>query len=214
MEHELGPGGSLAHMDGWASKVVGAAIRMAGLFHAATDKHDIVTENAMDSGILLARYYTRHATKVFDGLSESAAEHALARRVLELIIRKEMYHFTNRDIVMAATRSWCPNKETAQQAINVLEGLGWVLKEKPEGGDRKKSAIEYRVHPTAWPQEQAPHSPHSPQNPADVEVVEVVEAPQDDERLCPIHRERVVKGDSCIACITEAASIKVREDAA
>ena len=45
-----------------------------------------------------------------------------------------------------------------------------------QGG--KKSAIQYRVHPAAWNQEQAPHPPHSPQNPTDVEVVEVVEAPQ------------------------------------
>lgn len=218
VEHELGPGGSLAHMDGWASKVVGASIRMAGLFHAASDKDsDIITGNAMDSGILLAEYYTKHATKVFDGLSESAAEHALARRVLELIIRKDMDYFTNRDIVMAATRSWCPNKETAQQAINVLEGLGWLFKEQPEAGGGRKSAIQYRVHPTAWNQEQPPHSPQSPQSHADVEVVEVVEAPQapyDTEPRCPTHRTIIGPSGKCIECITEAATIKVQETAA
>ena len=220
VEHELAPGGSLTHMDGWSSKVVGASVRMAGLFHAAVNTDsDIITGNAMDSGVLLAKYFTKHATKVFDGLSESATEHALARRVLELIIRKEMYHFTNRDIVMAATRSWCPNKETAQQAINVLEGLGWVLKEQPEGGDRKKSAIQYRVHPAAWNQEQAPHPPHSPQNPTDVEVVEVVEAPQapyDDVPRCPTHRTIIGSTGRCVECITENAAIKIsnRETAA
>ena len=219
IELELGPGGTLAHMDGWASKVVGAAVRMAGLIHAATERDDnAVSGGAMDAGILLAKYFTTHARRVFDGLSAGAAEQALARQVLALIRRKNMDHFTVRDLMQVAPRSWLPNTETAQGAVDLLDDLGWLHRMKPEPrtGPGRRPAVQYRSHPLIWGAEPAPQNPQNPHNADSVDYVDYVEstkaAPYDDVARCPIHREVIGSTGKCISCITEGAAEKPQVD--
>ena len=137
VENDLGPGGALSHMDGWASKVVGASVRMAGLIHAATEQDsDAISAESMDAGILLGRYFTSHAMKVFDSLSEGAAAQSLARQVLALIRRKDLDDFTVRDLMQVAPRSWLPDSDTAQRAVDTLDDLGWLYRMKP-GADAR-----------------------------------------------------------------------------
>lgn len=166
IERELGPGGSLAHMGGWASKVVGAAIRMAGLIHAATDRdNDEITRDTMDAAILLARYFSSNASRVFDGLSAGSTDRALAHQVLGVIRRKELDDFTMRDLLSVASRSWLPNKDTAQPALDLLSEFGWLMTVSPKRapGPGRPPAIRYRAHPSVWESELAPRNPLNPQ---------------------------------------------------
>lgn len=233
IERDLGPGGPLAHMDGWASKVVGASVRMAGLIHAATDQdHDIVSGDAMDAGILLGKYFTSHALRVFDSLSEGAAGQSVARQVLALIRRKNLDYFSVRDVMQVAPRSWLPDTETAQTAVDLLDDLGWLHRMKPEPrtGPGRRPAVRYRSHPDVWGTEPPPHNPQNPHNATDsgaetpplnphnphnshsVDYVDYVEPPKaayDDVPRCPVHREIIGSTGKCIPCVTEAATAKI-----
>lgn len=219
VEHELRPGGALAHMRSWAGKVVGAAVRIAGLIHAANEPRDnSIPGDTMDAAILLARYFTTHASCVFDGLSTGSADRSIARQVLGVIRRHDLDDFTMRDLLSVAARSWLPNRDTAQPAIDLLVEFGWLLPVTPERipGPGRPPAIRYRTHPAVWDPEPATRNPRNPLKGNSADIADLAEPTQDDERLCPIHRERVVKGDLCIACITENAAIKIsnRETAA
>lgn len=215
VEQDLGPGGALSHMAGWGSKVVGASVRIAGLLHAATeDQLNIISGDTMDAAILLAKYFTSHASRVFDGLSAGATDRAKARQVLDLIRRRDMDDFTVRDLMQLAARSWLPDTETAQQAVDMLQDLGWVMARKPElrTGPGRKPAIRYRSHPAIWETETPPHNPHNPQNPDYVDYVDYVEPPQapyDDVPRCPTHRTIIGSTGRCVECITENAAIKI-----
>lgn len=216
IERELGPGGSLAHMQAWTSKVVGAAVRMAGLFHAVIDRDSTeIAKDEMDAGIVLAKHFTAHASRVFDGLSEGAAEHALARRTVDLIRRKDWEEFALRDLIGAAP-TWLATKEIAQPVVDLLVDLGWLLPIAPErtGGRGRPAAVRYRAHPSVWTPESAQHIQRIKQNSNSAESAELAEpptAPYDDEPRCPIHRTIIGTTGKCVACITEAAAIKVND---
>lgn len=167
VEDELAPGGALSHMQGWASKAVGAAVRMAGLIHASTSDTDVVPGDAMDSAILLMRYYTAHATKVFDGLSAGATDRALARQVMELVRRREMKEFGLRDLLAVANRGLLPNSEAANPVLDMLVEFGWLFRMEPKrkAGPGRPPAPRYRVHPSVWEPETPQQYQHKQQNP-------------------------------------------------
>lgn len=221
VEQELAPGGSLAHMQAWSSKVVGAAVRMAGLFHAATEKNSTtVSGESMDAGILIAKYFTAHATRVFDGLSEGAATHALARRVVSLIRRKELDWFALRDLIGAAP-TWLPTREVAQPVVELLVELGYLYEVVPERkpGPGRPPATKYRVHHSVFdadPTQQIKRIKQNPNIADSAELAEPTPAPYDTEPRCPIHRTIIGPTGKCIECVHEraAASIGNQETAA
>lgn len=220
VEHELGPGGELAHMSGWASKVVGAAVRIAGLFHVAgKTQGDEIPGDAMDAAILLTEYFTSQASRVFDGLSTGATDRALARQVLDLIRRKDWDEFTVRDVVTAASRSWLPDKATAQEALEMLQDFGWLHEMKPElrTGPGRRPAIRYRAHPSIWGTEPAPHNTQNTQNGHSADYADIAAPPRGPygtEPRCPIHRTIIGTTGKCVECITDRAATRVQETAA
>lgn len=221
VEQELAPGGSLAHMQAWSSKVVGAAVRMAGLFHAATEKNSTtISGNTMDAGIILAKYFTAHATRVFDGLSEGAATHALARRVVSLIRRKELDWFALRDLIGAAP-TWLPTREVAQPVVELLVDLGYLYEVVPERkpGPGRPPAKKYRVHHSVFDADPPQRIKRIKQNPNIADSAELAEpptTPYGDEPRCPIHRTLIGPTGKCIECVHEraAANIGNRDDTA
>ncbi|MDN5746911.1 MAG: DUF3987 domain-containing protein, partial [Nocardioidaceae bacterium] len=204
VERELGPGGDLAHMREWASKVVGASVRIAGLLHAASKHHsDIIDGNTMDAGILLARYFTSHASRVFDGLSEGSTDRARARHVIELARRKGWDEFAMRDLLSSGKRSMFPDSASAQPALDLLVEFGWLLRKRPnrQPGPGRAPAFRYRVHPSVWEPESSQHKQQKQQKPNIADSADIAEpSTEASAPMCPIHRERVVKGDLCIAC--------------
>lgn len=90
VEPRLLPGGDLGHIDGWGSKIVGAAARIAGLLHLARHAFDDpwnveVSAETMDAAITIARYHIAHALIYFDVLGEQS-DTGLAREVLAAIL--------------------------------------------------------------------------------------------------------------------------------
>src|SRR5450759_935742 len=55
----LGPDGELAHIGGWAGKVVGAAVRIAGLLHLIEHgtTMNLITADSMSSAVALGEYF-------------------------------------------------------------------------------------------------------------------------------------------------------------
>lgn len=179
VEKELGPGGSLAHMKSWASKVVGAAVRIAGLIHAANKSNDdVIPGDTMDAGILLAKYFSAHASRVFDGLSSGATDRAIARQVLGVIRRHKLDDFTIRDLLSAASRSWLPNTDTAQPVIELLAEFGYLLRVEPKRlpGPGRPPSPRYRAHPSILEPDHGPQYTQNPQKPNSADCADSAEA--------------------------------------
>src|SRR5690606_10062183 len=85
--------GELDSLRDWAGKLVGAAVRIAGLLHLAEHLHDgfrkPVAEETMRQAIDIARYYTAHAAACF-GVMAEGRHTQLARDALAWIAKNEI----------------------------------------------------------------------------------------------------------------------------
>lgn len=156
VEGRLADGADLAHIRSWASKIVGASIRISGLLHVAQSDAQEITGREMRDAITLAEYFIDHALRVFDGMANGNDERELARRILDLIYRKgaeRFSTFTERQLITAASRSWMPDSDTARRGLQILLDFGWIealsVEERAEKRGRKPSP-SYRVHPHAF----------------------------------------------------------------
>jgi replicative DNA helicase len=156
IESRLAEGADLAHIRSWASKIVGAAIRIAGLLHVTKSEASEIAQSEMANAIILAEYFIGHALRVFDGMANGNDDRELARRILDLIGRKgegQFSTFTERQLITAASRSWMPDRETAQRGLQILNDFGWIeqLPTEDRTGQRgRKPSPGYRVHPNAF----------------------------------------------------------------
>lgn len=155
VESRLADGADLAHIRGWASKVVGAAIRIAGLIHVTESRSTEITVEAMRAGVRFAEYFTTHALHVFDGMARGSDERSMARRIIKLIERRgpeKFGTFSERDLVTASARTWLPTIDDARPALNLLVEFGWIEPLEPEerSGRGRRPSPKYRVHPSAW----------------------------------------------------------------
>lgn len=89
VETRLGRAGELADLSDWASKLVGATVRLAGLIHVFSRETEgrVITVESMRGAIKLAEYFLAHAMCAFDIMAGRDAELEPARRVLGLIGR-------------------------------------------------------------------------------------------------------------------------------
>ena len=185
IERKLGPNGELAHIRGWAGKVVGATVRIAGLLHLLQHgpTEDTVTAESMRGAVTLGEYFTKHAVHAFDEMAARDDDLELARRVVALIGRNPKFStFSARDLMVAAPRSWMPDTATMDAALDKLVDYGWLLPlpepQRPEGKRGRTPSKRYRAHP--WCHEPAPHNPQKGSSAADhgnsVDSVDCAEA--------------------------------------
>lgn len=153
IEGRLADGADLAHIRSWASKIVGASVRISGLLHVAQSETEEITGHEMRDAITLAEYFIGHALRVFDGMASGNDDRELARRILDLICRKgadRFSTFTERELISAASRSWMPDSDTARRGLQTLLDFGWIqalpTEERAEKRGRRPSP-SYRVHP-------------------------------------------------------------------
>lgn len=90
IEVSLGRHGYLADITDWASKLAGAAVRIAGLLHIISTPENqqpqdrLISEATMQSAIDIADYFTEHALMFFDALAgEDGGAISAAQIVLE-----------------------------------------------------------------------------------------------------------------------------------
>jgi replicative DNA helicase len=140
-------GGDLASLQGWASKLGGATVRIAGLLHVARNVGEAlelpVDGETMRSAVELARYFVPHAQVAFDLMGDDPALD-LARRIVTWIELKPRDGFSRRDVLRDVRPR--PHANQAAAALGLLESYGYIAAENREPRIGRPS-VRYAVNP-------------------------------------------------------------------
>ncbi len=168
IEPRLLPSGDLGHIEGWGSKVVGAAARIAGLLHLVKHAFDDsaigpwqaeVTAGTMDAAIAIARYHIAHALIYFEVLGEQSnagvandvlaaiiavAEEMPAGTIIEGVRKQSVYQKLRK-------QQRFQKAETLNDPLSILEDHGYIRVEKvasvgEKGQGRAKELIFVSPH--------------------------------------------------------------------
>lgn len=137
--------GDLEALREWASKLAGHTVRLAGLLHIAEKPQafhrEVISEETMERGIRLARYYAEHAMAAF-GVMRAHPLLDDARAVLEWI--GERKDFKPRDVLRAMRRFSTTDEVSA--VLHLLEDHGFI-RLAPTTATRGRPSIVYQVNP-------------------------------------------------------------------
>ncbi|WP_323748910.1 DUF3987 domain-containing protein [Streptomyces sp. PR69] len=145
-------GGRLGHITKWASKLVGATARIAGLLHLAQHLETAytrpITADTMNAAIALGDYFTTHALTVFD-LMGADATLARARTLLSVLEDNRWESVTRRDLFAKLSRTEFPTVADLEPVIALLEEHGYLRTETPPrtGKRGRPPAPRYLIHP-------------------------------------------------------------------
>jgi replicative DNA helicase len=121
--------GDLAHLAGWAAKLIGATCRLAALLHLASHLRDgwaqPIGPDTFINAIRLADYLIEHAQAVFD-LMGGDPRLDDARWLLDWVSRSDRIQFSRRDAHVAAPRSRFPKATDLEPALRLLEEHGYL----------------------------------------------------------------------------------------
>lgn len=155
LEPQLAPGAALGHITDWASKLVGATARIAGLLHVAGLGTQAalarpVDRRTVEASNRLGVYYLTHALAVFDHMGADPLVED-ARHLLDWIIRRGQPLFTRRD-AYAPNRARFAKPADLDPALGLLTDHGYVQPlasaTRSSAGGRPASP-KYAVHPEA-----------------------------------------------------------------
>jgi replicative DNA helicase len=165
-------GGELENLRDWASKLIGAAVRIAGLLHLAQHLKDgyqqPISDDTMRYAINVSRYYADHAGAAFGAMREDS-NLALARQAAEWLAKRpenKRDTFTQRDMHRGMQAKFNAAADVGP-VVALLEAHGYVRplpspERSPRGGRSKSPG--FAVHPdlfkttdttdtTRWPAE-------------------------------------------------------------
>ena len=158
--------GDLAPIVDWASKYIGATIRIAGLLHLAADPHHgwthPITADTITAAARAGTYYLGHALATFDLMGTDPLIDN-AHHILDWITRTNTAQFTRRDAFTALKSARFRKVTDLDPALDLLDQHGYIRTTtppapKPAGG-RPPSPI-YEVHPRSAEPAQ-PAQPHA-----------------------------------------------------
>ena len=141
IEREQGPGGSLAHVTGYASKAAEQAVRIAAVLTLWADlMAPAITAQGMASGIELAQFYLGEAVRLSDAALISAETSQAEELRLWLLDRwPEQARRIDRDpatITPKDAMQYGPNAlreaKVARKLMGALADSGWLVA-LPEG---------------------------------------------------------------------------------
>jgi hypothetical protein len=140
-------GGKLEYLRDWASKLPGAAARIAGVFHCVTNdltETVIVDSDTMQKAVNLATLLIDHALATFDlmGHDKTAED---AQKLLAWIQRERLEAFTVRDC-FRAHRSRFKRVEALRPALALLVEHGH-LRRAPKQAVAHRPSESYEVNP-------------------------------------------------------------------
>ncbi|MEV0316669.1 YfjI family protein [Nonomuraea fuscirosea] len=149
--------GELDSLRDWAGKLVGAAVRIAGLLHLATHVGDgfrrPVSDEVMRHAIEIARYYIAHAAACF-GVMVEGPHTQLARDALAWISRNDKIPrtrtFSQRDL-HRGLQSKVQHAATVSTILAILDAHGYIRALPP---------------PDAMPEAAGPPRPGTPSTPS------------------------------------------------
>nr|WP_241003277.1 DUF3987 domain-containing protein [Streptomyces sp. CB01881] len=153
-ETRLRPGGPLAHIDTWASKLDGAVCRIAGLLHLATHPEDgwtrPIAADTLTAACRIGDYFTAHALAVFDAMGSDAAL-GRARTALTWLAANPRDSISRRELFNALPRADFPTVADLDPALALLEDHGWIRQIAPPartGRGGRPPSPRYQTHPT------------------------------------------------------------------
>jgi hypothetical protein len=148
LEGRRGAGGDLTYIATWASKLDGAAARLAGLLHVAQEFADgfgrPIDAATMDGAIRIARYLIPHARVAFDQMGADVHRDD-AREILEWLRRKDLRTFTRRE-ALRDLQGRFPNVATLKPALELLADQGWI-RDVEHSASPGRPSIAYEVTP-------------------------------------------------------------------
>ena len=151
LEPRLAPDGDLGHIADWASKLIGAIARIAGLLHLAEHLRDgwatPVSEATMENAIRAGGYFARHALAAFDGMGADPALDG-ARAALQWIKRNGEATFTRRAL-HRGLQSRFRKAADLEPALAILQDHGWIAAaaQAPDSGPGRPRSATYDVNP-------------------------------------------------------------------
>jgi replicative DNA helicase len=153
LEPRLDPdAGDLAGIVDWASKQIGATVRVAALLHLGCHLRDgwgqPISEGTMRDAIAVMDYFTAHALASFDLMGVDPALED-ARAVYRWLERTRPQQFTKREAHMGLSRSRFPKVGDLDAPLELLEQHGWIrrLPEPERTGPGRRPSPSYQVHP-------------------------------------------------------------------
>ncbi len=153
LEPRLDPdAGDLAGIVDWASKQIGATVRVAALLHLGRHLTDgwgrPIGDETMRAAIGVTNYYTAHALAAFDHMGVDPALDD-ARAVYSWLERTRPARFTKREAHMGLSRSRFPKVGDLDAPLELLEQHGWIrrLAEPERTGPGRRPSPSYQVHP-------------------------------------------------------------------
>lgn len=137
-------GGRLAHLQDWGSKLTGAIVRLAALFHIARYaksepwEYEISSDD-MRSAINLGEVLVSHALIAFDLMGSDQATDG-ARVVLRWIQKLRLESFTYREC-QYQNKSYFKKAVDLRPAIDILVDLGVIVRQPREQSKGRPSEI-------------------------------------------------------------------------
>lgn len=139
-------GESMEFCKGWASKLPGAAGRIAGLLHCLDSPQPWakrINASTMERALDLAAVFLAHARAVFALMGADASIEG-ARRVFKWIDRERQSVFTKRDCHYALKAAF-PRVSDLEPALSVLEERLYIKSQTLKTGGRP--SVSYQVNP-------------------------------------------------------------------
>ncbi|GIG57756.1 hypothetical protein Lfu02_21280 [Longispora fulva] len=140
-EEQLRPGGTLNELRGWAKKLSGTTMRLAGLLHIAHHPADAweqpIDADVMAAAVRLAEFFVEHYRTALHTITADPTDGTTAY-VLGVLIDKHMNHFTRRELHRRVSRQ-LPKVAQVVTTLDTLTQLGWV----------RHADNTYELHPRA-----------------------------------------------------------------
>jgi replicative DNA helicase len=162
LEPRRRPDADLGHIQGWAAKLDGATVRIAGLLHICRHVTDgwgrPIGADTMQAAVKIGRYFVAHALAAFDYMGADPRLEA-ARRIARWIVATQQATFTKREAFRALRgQALFPTVERLTAGLAALDEHGWVRQIAPERG-RGRPPSRYETNPaifaeawTKWPE--------------------------------------------------------------
>jgi len=149
LEPRRRPDGDLGAMQGWASKLDGATVRIAGLLHLATHIStgfgQPISVATMQDAIEVAKFLIPHAGAAFGQMGEEGPLED-ARVILRWIIGGKRATFTRRECYRSH-RGRFPHVEDIDSPLEILIDHSWIQLLEEDERRPGRPSIQYRVNP-------------------------------------------------------------------
>lgn len=152
IEPKLSRDGEYGAIREWASKMVGAIVRIAGLLHLATETEAFrtpISAETLSAAVKLGGYFAEHAQAAFGLLGDSGTSDA--GYLLEFLQRRQIEGFSIRELHVDLPRGRFATADDVTRAVEVLLEAGWVIPVPPpeHKGPGRKPSPRFLVHPKA-----------------------------------------------------------------